>query len=203
MFGTQTFSFFLRDHRRPVLLFLLSLCSKLVVFIFLLWWFRFAGHLPLSGGQFPLLGGDSTDFGKLSENLFYHGTFSSSESVPLIPESFRLPGYSFFLYPFFFLPLPLIFGVLAQLFCASGSVVLTYLLAKNYLSENIAFWGALFMVFEPTSVFNSVQVLSDTVFVFTMLASFYLLLSTYTSKKSSLSLQYSQAFFSDTLFLFV
>ena len=172
-----------REHPRPVFLFSLSVLTKCAVFVFLLWWFRVAGHLPDFGGNFPILGGDSSDYGQLTRNLFSSGTFSSSDAPPLIPESFRLPGYSFFLYPFFFLPFPLIFGVLAQILLASATIVLTYLFGKKFLSEKAGFIAAFLLIFEPTSIINSVSVMSDTVFVFSLLLSIYLLLTPYTSKK--------------------
>lgn len=175
-------STFFHTYPRAMRLFLMALLVRLCAFLFLFWWFKVAGHLPEVGGHFPIIGGDSADFAQLSENLFYHGTFSSSAALPLIPESFRLPGYSFFLYPFFFLPYPLFFGVLAQIICASASVVLTYLLGRKYLGEQVGYFGALLMAFEPTTVFNSVQVLSDSMFVFVMLLSLYLLFKTANSK---------------------
>jgi 4-amino-4-deoxy-L-arabinose transferase-like glycosyltransferase len=179
---TFSFSSYLKDHARPVFLFSFSFCVKVAVFCFLMWWYRVAGHLPDFGGHFPILGGDSGDYAQLTQNLFSHHIFSSSESAPLIPESFRLPGYSFFLYPFFYLPHPLIWGVLAQMLCASGTVVLTYLLGKKYLSESVGFYAALLLALEPTSILNSVSVMSDTVFVFTLFLSLYLLLSSYTTR---------------------
>lgn len=134
-----------------------------------------AGHMPETGWTYPVLGGDSTDYATLTHNLFHYGTFSSSTSFPLTPESFRLPGYSFFLYIFEFLPFPLVLGTLVQILVSSGSVVLVYLFGKKFLSEKVGLIGALLLSVEPTSVFTSTIIMSDTVFVFAMLLGTYLL----------------------------
>lgn len=156
------------------------------VFIFLIWWFRLSGHFPSLGYNYPISGGDSADYATLTHNLFSHGTFSSSDSFPLIPESFRLPGYSFFLYPFEFLPFPLFFAILAQIMVASGSVVLIYRFGKKFLSEKVGIIAALLLAVEPTSVFTSVIIMSDTVFVFAMLLGIYMLFRRTLTKREAL-----------------
>ncbi len=132
--------------------------------------------MPENAPQFPTLAGDSADFYNLSQNLFHHSTFSSSYGFPLIPESFRLPGYPLYLYLFDFLPHALLLAILAQIALASASVVLLYRIGKKFLSEKVAHIGAVLFSIEPTSVFFSVTVMSDPLFVFLMLLGMYLLL---------------------------
>lgn len=162
-------------YKKETLLFLFAFGVRFALFIFLLWWFRISGHFPSIGYNYPISGGDSADYVTLTHNLFHFGTFSSSESFLLIPESFRLPGYSLFLYFFEFLPFHLLFAILAQIAVASGSVVLLYRFGKKFLSERMGFVAALLFSIEPTSVFTSVIIMSDTVFVFAMLLGIYLL----------------------------
>lgn len=164
--------------RKETRLFAWSFAVRLAVFAALWWWFRALGHSPELGSAFPVAGGDSQDYYILSQNLFHYGVFSSSSSFPLIPESFRLPGYPFFLYLFDFLPHPLLLASLAQAALGALSVVLIYLIGKRFLSEKVALAGALLFSLEPTSLFWGTTVMSDPLFVFALLLGVYLLLKT-------------------------
>ena len=175
-------------YKKETTVFLWAFCVRLFVFLFLWWWFREAGHMPDIASQFPILSGDSNDYYILSQNLFNHHIFSSSISQPLIPESFRVPGYPFFLYIFYVLPQSLLFASLAQIALGSGSVLLLYMLGKKFLSEKAAWIGALLFSIEPTTLLVGSVVASDTLFVFAMLLGIYLLLSHPPSDKKGLVL---------------
>jgi len=175
-------------YRKESLLFIFAFGVRFAFFVFLIWWFLITGHYPSFGSDFPVLGGDSADYATLTHNLFQYGTFSSSDSFTLIHESFRLPGYSFFLYLFEFLPFSLFFAMLAQIAIASGSVVLIYLFGKKFLSEKTGLIAALLLSLEPISILNSVIVMSDTVFVFAMLLGLYLLFYRPPTLRQSLSI---------------
>lgn len=162
-------------HKKEVLLFVVAFGVRFAVFIFLLWWFRVTGHMPDVASAYPVISGDSASYADLANNLFQYGIFSSSGPVPPVPESFRLPGYPFFLYLFEFLPYPHIFATLVQMAAASGSVVLVYLFGKKFFSEKTGFIGALLLCIDPMSVFMSVLIMSDTLFVFAMLLGIYVL----------------------------
>lgn len=162
-------------YTRESLIFFAALAARLAVFLFLWWWFRVTGHMPELPFQFPVLGGDSSDYFVLTENLRHNGIFSSSMSAPFIPESFRLPGYPFFLYLFTFLPFSYVTAMVAQMTLAAGSCVVLYKLGKKFLSEKAAFIAAILFCFEPTSLFFSTIIMSDTVFVFALLLGIYLL----------------------------
>jgi 4-amino-4-deoxy-L-arabinose transferase-like glycosyltransferase len=182
--------------RKPTLLFIWAFGLHLAAFVALWLWFRASGHVFGIGTLFPIIGGDSLDYYILSQNIFHFHTFSSSTSFPLIPESFRLPGYPFFLYLFDFLPHSLLLAMLVQLAMSAGSVVLTYVLGKQFLSEKVAFIAAILFSVEPTSLFFSTTVMSDTVFVFVMLLGLYLLFKNPPSDKKTLL----AAFFAGLLF---
>jgi 4-amino-4-deoxy-L-arabinose transferase-like glycosyltransferase len=164
--------------KKEVLVFLTAFGVRLLAFLFLLWWFRISGHMqdPTAIFPYPVLGGDSTDYAVLTQNLWQHGTFSSSLSMPLIPESFRLPGYPFFLYLFQFLPFPFIVAIIVQIAMGAATATLVYLFGKKFLSEKAGLIGALLFAIEPTSVLFSITIMSDTIFVFTLLLGIYLLL---------------------------
>ncbi len=163
-------------YRRETVIFALALAARLAVFAFLWWWFRITGHMHDISFQFPTLIGDSADYYHLTENLWLNGIFSSSTSFPLIPESFRLPGYPFFLYLFKVFPHSYVIAIVVQMIAAAGTTVITYKIGKRFLSEKAAYIGALLLSFEPTSVFTSTVVMSDTIFVFALMLGIYLLL---------------------------
>ncbi len=142
--------------------------------------------MPNMGTPFPIIGGDSVAYYELSQNLFHSHIFTSSPT--LIPDSLRMPGYPFFLYIFNFLPHPLLLASLAQMILGSVSVVLTYLLGKKFLSEKVGFLGALLFSIEPTSLLFGVSVMSDTLSVFALLLSTYLLLLYSPNTKSKFAL---------------
>lgn len=164
--------------RKEVAVFLAAFGIRFAVFLFLWWWFNTAGHMhdPASIFPYPVFGGDSSDYAQLTQNLWRHHIFSSSASAPFVPESFRLPGYPFFLYLFGFLPYPLVVGTIVQMLAAAATATLIYLLGKNYLSEKAGFVGALLFAAEPTSIFFSTLIMSDTIFVFALMLGIYLLL---------------------------
>ncbi len=173
-------------YRKEILLFLTALCLQISVFLFLFVWFVGLGHMPEAALHYPVYGGDSSSYFDISQNLLHYGVYSIEQSPHLVPDSFRLPGYPFFLYFLQLLGLPIVGIVFIQMLLGSGSVVLTYLIGKKFLQEKVAFVAALLLCIEPTSVFFSTFVMSDTLFVFTLLLSVYLLFCTQPDAKKNL-----------------
>lgn len=161
---------------REFFLFCLAFGVHLTVFFLLAVWFIGLGNLPDLAAKFPVLVGDSYSYALLSHNLLEHGAYSVSTSAPFIPESFRLPGYPFYLYVFQYIGLPLWIATIVQMILSSLSVVLLYRIGKQFLSEKTAFIAAILFCFEWTSIFYSTLVMSDTLFVFSLLLSLYLFL---------------------------
>lgn len=174
-------------RKKGVLLFLVSLCVQTTAFALLFVWFVGLGHMPGVAAHYPVYGGDSSSYFDISQNLLHYGAYSI-EVPPQIPDSFRLPGYPFFLYFFQLIGLSVVAIVYLQMLLGSGTVVLTYLLGKKFLSEKVAFVAALLLCIEPTSVFFSTFVMSDTLFVFALLLSLYLLLQRRSDFKKELVL---------------
>jgi 4-amino-4-deoxy-L-arabinose transferase-like glycosyltransferase len=162
-------------YTKEFLIFLVAILVRIGAFVCLWWWFRVTGHMHDPSYDFPVLGGDSSGYFNLSENLRHNGVFSLSPAAPFIPESFRLPGYPFFLYIFTFLPGSYVTAIIVQMILAAASPVILYKLGKKFLSEKGAFIGALLFCIEPTTVFLSTVVMSDTIFVFALLLGIYLL----------------------------
>ncbi len=162
------------QYKKEILLFIVAFCVQTIVFLLLWQWFVVLGHLPQSASHYPVNEGDSLSYHILSQNLLQGNGYSLSSSSPFVPESFRLPGYPFFLYFFQLLGFPIVLIIFLQMMLGSGTVVLTYLLGKKFLSEKVATVASVLLCIEPTSVFFSTFVMSDTIFVFTLLLSIYL-----------------------------
>src|SRR3989344_1291734 len=163
-------------HKKELLLFAVAFTLRVMMFLILWQWFIVLGHMPHSASQYPIVEGDSSSYFILAQNLLQNHVYSLSASPPFIPESFRLPGYPFFLYFFQLLGFPLVLIIFVQMLLGSGSVVLTYLLGKKFLSEKPAFIAAILLCIEPTTLFFSTFVGSETVFIFALLLGIYLFL---------------------------
>lgn len=169
----------------------LAFFVRVSAFCLLWWWFRGLGHTPDPGYLFPVLGGDSSSYFDLSENLRQNGVFSLSTAPPFIPESFRLPGYPFFLYIFTFIPGTYITAMVVQMILSAASCVLLFFLGKKFLSEKVGFVGAILFSLEPTSILFSTTIMSDTLFVFLLLLGIYLLLQNPKRLSWSLALSFA------------
>lgn len=178
---------YLAPYRKALGLFGIAAVVRISVFVGLYIWFAVLGHMP-QDTHYPVFNGDSKSYFLLSQNLLTHHEFSLSAAAPFIPENFRLPGYPFFLYALGSVGFSMIWIVLIQIVLSSVTVVLTYLIGKKFLSEKVAFIAALLLCIEPTSVFFSTFIMSDTLFVFTLMLSIYLFLYKTTSLRTNILL---------------
>lgn len=173
-------------HTKETHLFSLAFVVRIVFFLLLWQWFVVLGHMPQSASNFPVNEGDSLAYHILSQNLLTHHGYSLSAAPPYVPDSFRLPGYPFFLFALQAIGFPLVFVICIQMLIGSGTVVLTYLLGRKFLSEKVAYVAALLLCIEPTTVFFSVFVMSDTLFVFSILCALYFFISRQENTKKDL-----------------
>lgn len=119
-------------------------------------------------------GGDSYEYALLAHNVAEYGSFSLAPHLN-VPEMFRSPGYSFFLVPFYVVDHSLYLAILAQVLLVIGSAFFIYAIGIKFLPPTWAFICALFYALDPTTIFYSLSIFSDTLFVFLLLASVYLL----------------------------
>ena len=162
-------------YRKIYVLFTIALAVRLGVFAGLFIWFAVLGHMP-PDTHYPVFNGDSKSYFLLAQNLLTNHEYSLSAGAPFVPENFRLPGYPFFLYLLGSIGVSMVWITVVQIFLTSATVCLTYLIGKKFLSEKVAFIAALLLCVEPTSVFFSTFIMSDTLFVFTLMLSIYLFL---------------------------
>jgi len=113
---------------------------------------------------------DAEGYHKLALQLLNHGTFRIPESDL---DTFRTPGYPFFIYLIY-----LLFGVkphlilAAQIFINLASVYVIYLIGKKLFNERTGLISAFLLCLEPDHIYYEYSVLSDTLFVLFLLLSF-------------------------------
>jgi len=94
-------------------------------------------------------------------NLLFHGSFVGQDGQPYLS---RTPGYPLFLA---LIGLPgLEFAVLVQVILSALTVVLVWRLARGIFEDDrIALLSAWIFAFEPISIFNSIALMSETLFL--------------------------------------
>lgn len=127
-----------------------------------------------NGLDLALLTGDAKGYAILAHNILEHGVFSVAQEPPYYPESFRSPGYPFFLAGLFAIFNNWTAVMFVQVLLLSVLPVLLYLLLRPY-HERAAFWGAVVFAVEPVHLYLSAALLSDALFVALLLGSLLLL----------------------------
>lgn len=157
-------------------IFLLSLAVQIAAFFVLVY---IAGINSLN---FVALTGDANAYRILAENIINHGVFSVSSRAPFFPESFRSPGFPFFLAPFFGLTGNWFTVLFFHGLWASALPVLLYVLCRK-IDERAAFVSAIIFTFEPTRLFLANNLLTDTLFTLSLFSSLILFWDARNSRK--------------------
>jgi len=116
--------------------------------------------------------GDSPAYLALARNIAFHHSFSL---ITGIPTATRPP-----LYPFLIAALwwrdgaPVAAVVLLQAICGAATVVLVYLIAKDFFSQRVALLAALGATFAPMTVHYTAVILTEPVFTFLVTLGFFL-----------------------------
>jgi 4-amino-4-deoxy-L-arabinose transferase-like glycosyltransferase len=127
---------------------------------------------------------DAGAYLRLARNLIDHGRYSRCPAEPYLPEHLYPPVY------------PLVIGILDRIGGASaiyavqallraGTCLLVYLIGKRIISERAGFWAGLFMSLDIYFLVYSLLILSETVFVFLLVAGVALGLSALHGRDSS------------------
>ncbi len=119
--------------------------------------------------------GDSRVYIRMAENIAYRGIFSNSASAPYVEESFRSPGYSFFMAVLISIFRNWDLALLVQALIVFISPVIFYLIFRDF-NEKVAYISSLVFIFEPTKIFLSNIFLSDAIFLVFFLLSIFLFL---------------------------
>jgi len=113
---------------------------------------------------------DCGEYYTIASNLVEHGTFSQSESPPLLPDTWRTPGYPLLLAGVMLVPgnSPAAL-ILVQHLLAILSVLLVFQIASRRLRPPAAFAVGLICLLEPYHLFYSFWLLNAIFFTFVLL----------------------------------
>lgn len=155
----------LKDTNERIIFFS-SLFVKLIFFFLVLW-------LLLWGKPFSQI--ESDGYLTLASNLYHHAVFSDRLSPPYVSASMQVPGYPLFLV-LFAIPFQSVVGaLLIQIVLVSFSAILLYRLLEGIFPERVCFWGALLFAIEPWNAFSANSVLSESLFIFSLVAGIFFL----------------------------
>lgn len=158
--------------KTEIFLFCIAFFYRLLIFLVVLWLSTQAGF------DYPLQGSDARGYWKLASFITQGESFFATYNKG--DELFRPPGY-----PTFLASLHAISGhtiptqyivVFVQMALAAYTVILLYRLLQPFISETAAQLAALFFALEPNSAYYSTVLLSDTLFVFLLVTTAYILL---------------------------
>lgn len=113
---------------------------------------------------------DGVQYMTLAENMVGQGTFSQSYSAPFTPDLQRTPGYPIFLV-MLFRSVPLILIVQHLLVLATGWLI--WRILKLYVNEEKAKIGAFLYLLQPYPIIFASMVLSETLFIFFLVAALF------------------------------
>ncbi len=147
---------FFKRYKKETTIVVLAIFVQLIAHFFFLTYFS-------SPDEFVVMTGDASAYRTATLNIIEHGVFSLSPVEPFVPDSFRSPGYSFFLLPLIHLTGDWQIVLLIQLILYSFIPLLLYLLTKN-INEKVAYISSIIFVFEPTRLFLSSSLLTDSLF---------------------------------------
>ncbi len=126
---------------------------------------------------------DAGSYDNLATNLFEGNGYTQIG----VEETRRAPGYPFFLALLFFaFGKSLVFVRITQAIMSALTVVLVYKLAKNLFNKKIAIFSAILAAIYPPFIFYSGLILTETIYTFLMVVSFYLINKDFNKRNSIL-----------------
>jgi 4-amino-4-deoxy-L-arabinose transferase-like glycosyltransferase len=139
---------------------------------------NFAARAPHSAlATYPVSGSDSTEYATLARSIVVNHAYTLSQTAPYELNTFRAPGYPAFVAVLYKLTGSFNAVVLAQMVLVFLSAVLIQKIAESLLGDTWSWLPAFLYVLDPTTIFNSLFVLSDSLYVFTLLLSIYFLVT--------------------------
>ena len=133
---------------------------------------------------------DSRDFLAYSYNLVNHGIYSKNfPPSPPQPDSFRSPGYPFFIsFIYYFVGIDHFFAyvIYSQIFLATLIIPLTFILGRFFLSGTLSLLASLLVAICPHYTTMPSYMLSETLFSFLLVSA--IILTLYGLKKQNLSI---------------
>ncbi len=161
--------------------FILYASGTLVAILYFLLAFFVGTHGP----SFPVIDGeeDSTEYIYLAEHLLEGRGLTLSHVPPHIPESFRVPGYPLFVALMLSIYHSPVFVVIVQCFLFGGIAALVFLIASHWFDARVGYLASAFSIANPSLLFHTSIIASETVFLFLLLFAVYVWLTVDVTKR--------------------
>lgn len=118
-------------------------------------------------------GGDSYEYVALAETMLSNGRFALSPTVS--PETFRTPAYPLFVAGILAITKNIVFVPIAQIILVAFSTALIFLIGARFYTSGIGLAAAILFAIDPSVFVNSSVSMTETLFVFVLLLSIYVL----------------------------
>lgn len=110
---------------------------------------------------------DGGEYFQIAKNLASHGRFSQSVGEPFEPDTWRTPGYPFFLAAVRLLGFSSpVASIIAQQILAAATMVLLYVVLRVHFPPARAWLAMLLVLVEPFRAYYSFWILATTLFTF-------------------------------------
>ncbi len=154
-----------------------GLALLVIVSIFVRWAFNFT--VEYDG---PLLRADSLNYVLTAVNLWEHGSYSYDIEAPYESSTLLVPGYPLFLtltYIFVGSVDSLVSTILnLQIILGTGSVILTYFIARHSIKNHFSFIPAALLAVYPHQIISGSYLLTESLFTFLFLLACLLIIIT-------------------------
>lgn len=154
--------------------------------------------LQLSAGQkmagddprfvLPVYGSDSVGYVVLADHLLEKHVFTGSNHPPYFPETYRTPVYPLLLAIFKAFTGSYVFFPAVQFLFVVGSAFIILRAGERLFGRKVGLVSAFLFMFDPTTVFHTLVILSEISYVFFILLSLYVLFPNFRSNDSRISL---------------
>ena len=123
---------------------------------------------------FPVVrGSDGPAYAQLAKNLLQHHVYSISSGEPFVPNTYRAPGYPISVALILFLFRSFFAVSFIQIILVSISGALIFLMARERMPKSLAFIASMLYVFEFGVIPMTINIVSETLFVFLLLCCVY------------------------------
>lgn len=118
---------------------------------------------------------DQQEYNELTRNLLFQHQFIQYRFTSPVPETLRTPGYPFFAALVFTLSDSLTFLALGQIVLVAGAAVLVFSLGRRLVKWQLALLASFLYALDPTVIFHTFSMMSETLYVFLSLLGLWLL----------------------------
>ncbi len=158
---------FLKEHKIETFLFLTAFGIRFLYALFV--------QIKFGGEGFLAYSDAFSFYLRSAENLINHGVFSLNTDAPYMPDAYRPPLYILLIAGVLWARLPLFLVIFFQNIIAGFTVILIYKMGfLIFDSKKVGLFSALVVSVEPMSIYWNNLLMSDYLYAFLFILSFYL-----------------------------